>query len=319
MLVLLFLYLKIFGKQIYRNIVIFTNKVLTQYLKSEELYTISGFYVLFTDILIILFKIIGPIFAVAVIAGLVGAYSQVGFLFTVDPIAMRLSRLNPIEGFKRIFSLKGLIELLKALIKITIVGFITYFFLKDEVFNILKLMYLGVDESGIYIVNTSINAALKICMMLVLFGIVDYGYQWWEYEKNLKMSKQEVKEEYKQVEGNPEVKSRIKQKQRQISMKRMIHEVPSADVVITNPTHYAVAIKYDAKLYDAPFVVAKGQNYLAIRIKDIARENKVEIVENRELARTIYNAVDVGEVIPPELYQAVAEILAYIYNLKGTV
>lgn len=180
-------------------------------------------------------------------------------------------------------------------------------------------MYLGVDESGIYIVNTSINAALKICMMLVLFGIVDYGYQWWEYEKNLKMSKQEVKEEYKQVEGNPEVKSRIKQKQRQISMKRMIHEVPSADVVITNPTHYAVAIKYDAKLYDAPFVVAKGQNYLAIRIKDIARENKVEIVENRELARTIYNAVDVGEVIPPELYQAVAEILAYIYNLKGTV
>ncbi len=319
LLVLVFLYLKIFGKYIYIELAAFTNKMFEEYAKTRNFYTINGFSVLFIDTMTVLLKTVGPVFAIAVVASLVGAYSQVGFIFTLDPIAIKLNRLNPIQGFKRIFSLRGLTELLKALIKILIVGSVVYFFLKNEVYNILRLMYLGAAQSGTYIVNTSINAALKICMLLVIFGIIDYGYQWWEYEKSLRMSKQELKEEYKQVEGNPEVKSRIKQKQRQISMKRMMHEVPDADVVITNPTHYAVAVKYDAKLHEAPFVVAKGQNYIAIRIKDIARQNKVEIVENKELARTIYNTVEVGELIPPELYQAVAEILAYIYSLKGIV
>jgi len=319
LLVLVFLYLKIFGKKIYMDLVAFTIKIMTQYIITDNFNTANGFSVLFIDTMTVLLRTVGPIFAVAAAVGLVGAYSQVGFLFTLDPIAIKLNRLNPVQGFKRVFSLRGLTELLKALIKILIVGFVAYFFLKDEVCNILKLMYLGIAESGMYIVNTSISAALKICMVLIIFGIADYAYQWWEYEKSMRMSKQEVKEEYKQIEGNPEVKSRIKQKQRQISMKRMMHEIPDADVVITNPTHYAVAVKYDAKLYDAPFVVAKGQNYIAIRIKDIARKNKVEVVENKELARTIYNTVDVGEAIPPELYQAVAEILAFIYNLKGIV
>ena len=155
--------------------------------------------------------------------------------------------------------------------------------------------------------------------MLIVFGIIDYLYQWWEYERGLRMTKQELKEEYKQVEGNPETKSRIKQKQRQISLRRMMHEVPTADVVITNPTHYAVALKYDAKINDAPVVIAKGQDYIALKIKEIAKNSGVEIVENKELARTLFNTVDIGQAIPPELYQAVAEILAFIYNLKGIV
>ena len=172
---------------------------------------------------------------------------------------------------------------------------------------------------GIYICSTAINLAIRICVVLVILGIFDYGYQWWQYEKDLKMSKQEVKEEYKQTEGNPEIKSRIKQKQRQMSMRRMMQEVPKADVIITNPTHYAIAIKYDAKVSDAPVVIAKGQDYLALRIKEVAKENKVEIIENKPLAKTLYDTVDIGKSIPPELYQAVAEIIAFVYNLKNNI
>lgn len=153
-------------------------------------------------------------------------------------------------------------------------------------------------------------------MAMLVIGVMDYGYQWWEYEKSLRMTKQEVKEEYKETEGNPQIKSRIKQKQRQISMRRMLQDIPKADVVITNPTHFAVAVKYDSNVADAPIVLAKGQDYIALRIKEIAKENNVEIVENKPLARTLYETVEIGGKIPPELYQAVAEVLAYVYNLK---
>jgi flagellar biosynthetic protein FlhB len=148
---------------------------------------------------------------------------------------------------------------------------------------------------------------------------LDYGYQWWEYEKNLRMTKEEIKEEFKQTEGNPQIKSRIKQKQRQVSMQRMMHKVPDADVVITNPTHYAVALKYDITLFEAPFVVAKGQNHVALKIKEVAKKNKVEIIENKELAKTIFQETEIGELIPPELYQAMAEIFAYLYSIKGKI
>jgi len=217
---------------------------------------------------------------------------------------------------KRLFSTHGLVELLKSLLKIIIIGYIAYICLKGEVINILRTPYLEAETVFIYIVDTITNIAVKICMLLLTLGIMDYGYQWWEYERDLRMTKQEAKEEYKQLEGNPETKSRIKQKQRQLSAKRMINEVPKADVVITNPTHYAVALKYDSSISSAPLLIAKGQGYIALKIKEIAKANKVEIVENKELARQIYNMVNIGEEIPPELYQAVAEILAYIYNLK---
>jgi len=152
---------------------------------------------------------------------------------------------------------------------------------------------------------------------MVIIGVLDYGYQWWQYEKDLRMTKQEVKEEYKEMEGNPEVKQKIKQKQREISMRRMLSEVPKADVVITNPTHYAVAIRYDPQKAPAPIVVAKGQDYMALRIKDIAKANGVETVENKPLAQALFKAVDIGKQVPPEMYQAVAEILAFVYQLKG--
>jgi flagellar biosynthetic protein FlhB len=171
-------------------------------------------------------------------------------------------------------------------------------------------------ESVSYIASLCINVAIRVSFSLLFIALLDYVYQWWDYEKSLRMTKQEIKEEYKQMEGNPEIKGKIKQKQRQMSMRRMMAEVPKADVVITNPTHFAIAIKYDASKGEAPIVLAKGQDFIAQRIKEIARENKVEIVENKPLARQIYASVEVGEAIPQELYQAVAEVLAFVYSLK---
>lgn len=317
-LLLAFSCIRVLGKQIYGEVASFTEKVLSRYMGDMEyIFNLNNARVLLIDAVMFFLKTAGLVIAVVLFASLAIAYMQVGFVFTTETVKIKLSRLNPAQGFKRIFSMRGFTELVKALVKVIIIVYAAYLGLRGEANNILKLMHIGAGESGAYIINTITSTAVKMCLVLVLFGILDYGYQWWEYERELRMTKHEVKEEYKQIEGNPEVKSRVRQRQRQMSVKRMIHEVPKADVVITNPVHYAVALKYDPKICDAPVVVAKGQNYLALRIKEIAMKNNVEIVENKELARAIYNTVDVGQAIPPELYQAVAEILAYIYSLKG--
>ena len=316
-LLVVFLCLKILTKQINIDLEIFTKSIYEQYIICiEDIFLVNHLYGLFIDTIILFLKTSGPIVCVALITGVAVQYVQVGFVFSMDTVKIKLNRINPLQSMKRLFSTHGLVELLKSLLKIIIIGYIAYICLKGEVINILRTPYLEAETVFIYIVDTITNIAVKICMLLLTLGIMDYGYQWWEYERDLRMTKQEAKEEYKQLEGNPETKSRIKQKQRQLSAKRMINEVPKADVVITNPTHYAVALKYDSSISSAPLLIAKGQGYIALKIKEIAKANKVEIVENKELARQIYNMVNIGEEIPPELYQAVAEILAYIYNLK---
>ncbi len=316
-LIFIFIGLRIFGQNIYTEISSLMKRIFEEYSRIEDLYSINVLSRLFYDVLTALLKSVAPIFAIAVITGLIGSYAQVGFLFTVEPLGMKFNRINPLSGLKRIFSLRAVVDLMKSILKVAIIGYVAYAYLRGEVNNVLSLMDMDVMGAAIYIGVTALNVAIRICVALVILGVLDYFYQWWEYEKNLKMSKQEVKEEYKQMEGNPEIKSKIRQKQRQISMRRMLHDVPKADVVITNPTHFAVAIKYDTGNSPAPVVVAKGQDFIAIRIKDVARENKVEIVENKPLARTLYDTVDIGEAIPPELYQAVAEVLAFVYSLKG--
>ncbi|HHW47822.1 MAG TPA: flagellar biosynthesis protein FlhB [Clostridiaceae bacterium] len=319
LLLVVFTALRIFGGSMYNELKVFTETTLTGYQRDNLLFTIDGFTKLFNSITMTVIKMSAPLFLVALVASLAACYAQVGFIFTPSTLVFKLSRISPINGLKRIFSFRSLTELLKAIIKITVVFYLGYTFLKGEAPNILNLMDMDIISIASYICNAAISLALRICIVLVLFGLLDYGYQWWQYEKELRMTKQEIKEEYKQTEGNPEIKSRIKQKQRQLSMRRMMHDVPRADVVITNPTHYAVALKYDPGISDAPVVLAKGQDYIALRIKDIAKENGVEIVENKPLARTLYETVDVGESIPPELYQAVAEVLAFIYSLRNNV
>ncbi len=318
-LVLLFVFisLRLFGSNIYNHLKEFTIKVYTEYPKIEDLYMPDILLRVFIDGLIVFFKAVGPILITGLITGLIVSYAQVGFLFTLETLKPNFSRISPISGMKRLFSLRGLVELLKAVIKVAAIGYVTYSYLNGKVHTVISLMDMDIMGIASFIGITSIDLAIRICMALVVVGAFDFAYQWWEYEKSMKMTKQEVKEEYKQIEGNPEIKAKIKQKQRQMSMRRMMQEVPKADVIITNPTHFACALKYDTKTAAAPVLLAKGQDYTALRIKEIARENKVEIVENKPLARTIYDTVEIGQAIPPELYQAVAEVLAFVYSLKG--
>lgn len=313
----LFITLRIAGGFMYEQIYAYFKVVLADYPKIKDLYTIEGLTKLCIDMLLRFVKIVAPIFAVALITGFAAGYAQVGFLFTTKTLKFKFSRINPFSGVKRIFSLRSVTELVKSLLKIGVIGYIGYSYLIDEAKKILSTMDMDVVSIASYICITSLNVAIRMCIAMLILGVLDYAYQWWEYEKSLKMSKHEVKQEHKESEGNPEVKGKIRQKQRQMAMRRMLQDIPKADVVITNPTHFAVAIKYDSKVSDAPIVLAKGQDYIALRIKEIAKENKVEIVENRPLARALYQTVDIGEKIPPELFQAVAEVLAFVYNIKN--
>lgn len=217
------------------------------------------------------------------------------------------------------FSMKSLVELVKSFIKIIAVGFIVYKYAINQLSTIFNTMAMDIPTIIETLITLVISIGYRAGIVLLVIAILDYYYQKYDYEKSLRMSKQEVKEEYKQTEGNPQIKSKIKEKQRQISMRRMMQDVPKADVIITNPTHYAVAIQYDPKEFMAPRVIAKGQDLVAHNIKRIAKENNLPIVENKQLARTLFKSVEIGELIPPELYQAVAEILAYVYRINNKV
>ena len=260
-----------------------------------------------------------PILGAAMIAGVSINLVQVGFLFTTKTLGMKLSRISPISGFKRMFSPKTLVDLFKSLLKISLIGYVAYL-------DYRKLLdefpsYIGRDIYGTFlqIMRTAFQMALKMCLVMVFISAADFLYQWWKYEKDLRMTKQEVKDEYKMTEGDPAIKGKIRAKQRQMSAMRMMARVPEADVVITNPTHYAIALKYDDKESSAPVVIAKGQDYVARKMKEIALEHNVEIVENPPLAQSLYALCEIDEEIPTELYQAVADILVFVYRQKGKV
>lgn len=316
LLLTMFFTIKVSSPFIYNEILNYFNKVFTDYIKVEDLFTASFIMKFTAETILVFLKIIAPILLVAFLAGLIIGYAQVGFLFTVEPIKFKFEKLNPINGFKRIFSLHSGVELLKSILKIVISLYVAYLYLKGEVNNTVNLMDMDIFHTIIYIGNLVINTGITITLVLIVLAVFDYLFQWWEYERSLRMTKHELKEEYKQTEGDPQIRARIKQKQRQLATTRMMREVPKADVVITNPTHFAVALKYEPEKDSAPVVIAKGQDYIALRIKEIAQENNIEIVENKELAQTLYKTVDIGEQIPEELYQAVAEILAFVYSLR---
>ncbi|PGT86682.1 flagellar biosynthesis protein FlhB [Bacillus sp. AFS040349] len=261
--------------------------------------------------------ILAPVMGVALVAGILANYLQVGFLFSTEAIQMKLNKLDPIQGFKRIYSMRAIVELLKSLLKITFVGFVTFSVLWLDIENVLRLSHMTVEQSLIYIATLTVKMGLFASAALLLLSLLDYLYQRYDYEKNLKMSKQDIKDEYKKSEGDPLIKSKIKQRQREMAMRRMMQDVPNADVVITNPTHYAIALKYDETKMDAPFVVAMGVDLVAQKIKEIAKANDVVMVENRPLARALYAQVDIGQAIPDEFFQAVAEIIAYVYQAKS--
>ncbi|MCL2046272.1 MAG: flagellar biosynthesis protein FlhB [Oscillospiraceae bacterium] len=260
-----------------------------------------------------------PILAAAMIAGTAINVLQVGFMFTTKPLGMKFDRINPISGFKRMFSVKTLVDLLKSLLKVIVLGYIAYkqyMIMLDEFPNMVgRDVYL----SFIHIMRSAFLMALKMCIAMVFIATADFIYQWWKYEKDLRMTKQEVRDEYKLTEGDPKIRSKIRQKQRQMSMMRMMSRVPEADVVITNPTHYAIALKYDENISGAPMVIAKGQDYVAKKIREKAQEFNIEIVENPPLAQALYAMCEINDEIPADFYQAVADILVFVYKQKGKI
>jgi flagellar biosynthetic protein FlhB len=263
--------------------------------------------------------IMAPILLAAFIGALVFNYLQVGFLFTTKAMAPKFERVSMIAGFKRIFSKRTLVELAKSIIKIAILGVVGYNEYTARMKDMPPLMWDSLATSIQAAVDILIAVAFKLAIALAIFAPFDFLYQWIKYEKDLKMTKQEVRDEYKLTEGNPQIKSRIRQKQRQMSAMRMMQAVPDADVVITNPTHYAVALKYDEKSNSAPIVLAKGKDFIAKKIREKAAECRIEIVENKPLAQYLFFFCEVGDEVPEDMYQAVAEILAYVYKLKNRV
>ena len=263
--------------------------------------------------------IMGPILLIGLIIAFLCDLVQVGWKPTMKPMQPKLSKFNPLSGLKKIVSVNSLVELVKAIAKIGVIAYMCYNYLKDK-WNLIFILYdMSLTDALKLLLTTVTDLGIRIAAVYMVIAFADFAYQKWKFAKDMRMTKQEIKDEYKQSEGDPQIKGQIRQRMREASQRRMMQDLPKADVVITNPTHYAVAIKYDPEVAEAPTVLAKGEDYLAQRIKEIARENKVEIVENKPLARMLYANVEVGEAVPPELYQAVAEVLAFVYHLQGRV
>jgi len=278
--------------------------------------SVNSMQALFLDIVKEAALLLSPILIAALVGGIVANYMQVGVLFSPEAIKLKLEKINPLSGFKRMFSLRSIVELLKSLLKITVIGIVVFSVLWGKMDEILVLSHKSIGSIAVTIAKLTVQMGLYASVALLVIALMDYMYQRYDYEKNIRMSKQDIKDEYKNMEGDPLLKSKIKQKQREMAMHRMMQDVPSADVVITNPTHYAICLKYDEEKYDAPYVVAKGVDFIAQKIKLVAKENNVVMVENRPLARAMYNQVEIGDLVPEEFYKAVAEILAIVYQTR---
>ncbi|MCD6575459.1 flagellar biosynthesis protein FlhB [Candidatus Aerophobetes bacterium] len=292
------------SKTTWAELFYFTGSSSDVFLKFKQAILYTGFLLL-------------PFFLLLVVIGLAINIAQVGFVFSFYPLVPDLNRINPVTGLKRIFSKEGLVRLLISLLKMGIIGCIAYLAIRKELPLIFSLT--GQDIGKIFLVTFELlfRILLYLCLAIVPIAFLDYMFQKRRYERELRMTREELKEEYKQTEGDPLTKSRIRRLQRQILRSRMMQRVPQADVVVTNPVHVAVALQYERKKMVAPVVIAKGKGFLAEKIKQIAKKYRIPVVENKWLAQMLYKSVEVGEEIPVKLYQAVAEVLAYIYKLKG--
>lgn len=279
--------------------------------------TINEVSVFSLEIMSRLLAILAPLLLPLAILGLAANILQVGFKMSTEAIAPKMSKLNPISGMKRFVSLKALVELAKSIVKLLIIGSIAYLLVKSDMAAFPLLIHQEVGQILVFVARVSLKISFFVCLALVILAVLDFLYQRWQHEKDLKMTKQEVKDEQKQTFGDPKVKSRIRSMQLEMARRRMMEAVPEADVVITNPTHLAIAIKFDAEEMIAPLVLAKGAGHVAQRIKEIATEHQVPLVEDKPLAQALFKMVELGDYIPAELYRAVAEVLAYVYRLKG--
>ena len=320
-LIALFLVLKIFISYIGENLLsvfsVIYRKIPDIINDSAGGMSIFSATTVINNVMLVILKILAPVFIIGVMCCILINIFQVGWKVTTKPMKPKASKINPMSGFKRIFSKDSMFELVKSIAKIALIIYVAYTSIKDHQNELFLVYEIPLMQVIILIGTIVIDAGFKISLVYLIVGIVDWLYQKHKFKEDMKMTKQEVKDEFKNTEGNPEIKGRQRSKMREASQRRMMQNLPTADVVITNPTHLSVAIRYDADQNSAPIVVAKGEDYLAMKIREIARENHIEIVENKPLARMLYANVDIGAEVPPELYQAVAEVLAFVYSLKN--
>lgn len=319
-LIILFLVLKIFvsfvGNRLMNSFVDIYGRIPDFVRENAVDVTEKSVAALMSDALIQILIVCVPFFAFGFVVTALISVIQVGWKVTGKPLQPKFDKFNPINGFKRIFSKDSIFELVKSILKIFVIVYVAYTSIRGHAQDIFILYEIPLMQAIMLCGTVIINAGLKISLVYLVIGLADFIYQKYRFNEDMKMTKQEVKDEFKNTEGNPEIKGRQRQRMREASRRRMMQDVPKADVVITNPTHFAVAIKYDAETSKAPVVLTKGEDYLAQKIKEAAREHHIEIVENKPLARMLYANVDIGQEIPPELYQAVAEILAMVYNMR---
>jgi flagellar biosynthetic protein FlhB len=275
------------------------------------------FMLLTIESIIIVAKIVLPIALVIMVIGVVSNVSQVGFLLTFKPLIPKFEKVDPIKGLGRIFSMRSIFELFKNIAKLTVIGFIAYVTIKGEFGKMIMLSDASLRTIWQYTVDTTFTIVIRIALVLIVLAVIDLLYQRFEHKKQLKMSKQEVKDEAKQMDGDPQVKARIRSIQREMARRRMMEEVPKATVVVTNPTHIAIALRYEPSEGDAPVVIAKGKQIIAQKIKELAYKNNIPVVEDKPLARAMYDKIEIGSPIPVEFFTAIAEIMAYVYRLKN--
>ena len=292
-----------------------TTQIFREMSKADEL-SIGSLYDLSGEIFSTLLPAFAPFAAIIVLVGILASILQVGVQITLKAIAPKFNKISPLTGLKRLFSTQSLADFLKSMAKLIIVGIVGYITYMDKITELNGLSVATPEAILEYNFTVVAEVSGKIVLALVAIAIFDYLYQRWHHEKQLMMTKQEVKEETKQTEGDPQLKARIRQIQREMSNARMMQEVPKADALIVNPTHFSVAILYDRDVMEAPEVTAKGTDHMALRMRTVARENSVPILERPELARDLYANVEIGETIPERFYKAIAEILAFVYRLR---
>ena len=307
--------LGIFGSYMYTHIQIIMKGAFSL-LTLNDL-SVSDFMVFAQKMITSFFMVICPLFVAIFITAILSNIMQVGFMLSGELIKPKLSKLDPIKGFGRLFSKQSVMELFKSLSKVVIVGGVAFLTVNSEMQTLPLLGEMEPNTITIYILITVFKLFFWCTLAMIIIAVLDYAFQKWQFEKKIKMTKKEVKDEFKRTEGDPLVKSRIRSIQMQMARKRMMQAVPEADVVITNPTFLALALKYDSHVMNAPKLLAKGSGKIAKRIKKLAEKFDIPLVENKELAQSLYSSVEIGQEIPPSLYEAVAEVLAYIYRLKG--
>jgi flagellar biosynthetic protein FlhB len=282
----------------------------------KNIYTAKKFVDVINQTAWTLIKCVGPFFVASACLGFASSFIQIGFLYSPEILEVKFERLNPIQGFQRLLSKKAIVEAIKGVFKFTVVIMITYSVMKDNIGSFLGFLHADAAQSIGFGKYLMVKLGFSVLLGLGVIAIADFAWEKWSYRKKMMMTKQEVKEEAKEKDGNPEVKNKIRQIQRQMAQKRMMDDVKKADVIVTNPTHISVALKYDGENMVAPSVTAKGADHLALRIREIAKENDIPVVENIMLARTLYKTVKVGHGVPRTLYKAVAEVLAFVYKLR---